>query len=248
MNEFEVKLDKWLDDVAEKCHELASNKEFDLDFYVFQSAVSYRPKLMFIGANPGGGKSYSDKNKEEKRERRTKFQLGEDQNTFIKYYNDKNWVRLRPLYEMFKGNPIVENFFEKSVITNLSYFNSGTFQVLKDKMEIVGNEPLDYCIKKNIELIKDVIQPQNLIIMGATARDNLRKYLNEPFVTILETNSTEQKKSVPLIKKKSISYMLNSQEIQIPVYIIEHPSAWNGLNNPENTALKQKEFAKIFTT
>lgn len=245
MNEFEIKLDKWLTEVADKCHEIASNQKFDLDFYVFQSDVFYRPKLMFIGANPGGGKLYSEKNREEKRTKRSKFELGEGENTFIKYYNDKNWIRLRPLYDMFNGDSEIEKYFKEAVITNLSYFNSGTFKVLNDKMKIVGKEPLDFCIRKNIELIKDIIQPQNLIIMGATARDYLSKYLNEPLITILETKSNENTKSVPLIKKSSFSYSLNSEEVNIPVYVIEHPSAWNGLNSNENTILKQKEFEKI---
>lgn len=243
MTEFEFKLDKWLGEVADKCHDLASNENFDLDFYVFQSAIQYNPKLMLIGANPGGNVSYSKKNKGKKR---TKNELGENENTFIKYYDDCDWVRLKPLYDMFNGNTLSMDYFKDAVITNLSYFNSGTFNVLKDKMRIVGREPLDFCIQKNLELIKYIIKPQNIILMGAPARDNFSKYLDQPLETILETKNNGIKKSVPLIKKSSMTITNGTEVIQIPVYIIEHPSAWNGLNNKENVELKRIKFEELF--
>jgi hypothetical protein len=244
MNNFKLKLDTWLGEVAHKCDEFASNKDFDLDFYVFQSAVNFNPKLMIIGANPGRNISYFMKNKGKGR---TKYQLGENENTFIKYYNEPDWVRLKPLYDMFKGNSQLEEYFKNAVITNLSYFNSGTFKVLKDKMKVVGREPLNFCIQKNIELIKNIVKPQNIILMGAPARDNFSKFLDgNPFETIIETKSSRYNKSVPLIKKSSIAYTDNSTTIKIPVYIIEHPSAWNGLNSKDNVELKRDMFVKIF--
>jgi len=238
MTEFEIKVDNWLSEVADKCHEIASQKDFDLDFYVFQSEVHFNPKFMFIGANPGSGGLYS------KRQRRTKNDLGENTNTFVKYYNTSGWEKLNPLYDMFKGNEQIEQYFKEAVITNISYFNSGTFNVLKDKMKIVGREPLNFCIQKNLELIKTIIKPQNIILMGAPARDNFLKYLDKPLEIIRETPNDGGKKSVPLIKKSSFTD--ESKDIKIPVYIIEHPSAWNGLNNKENVELKRIEFEKIF--
>lgn len=242
MTEFEIKMDKWLGEVADKCHEIALQKDFDFDFYVFQSEVHYNPKLMFIGANPGGGGLYS------KRQQRTKNELGENINTFVKYYNTSGWEKLNPLYDMFRGNEQIEKYFTEAVITNISYFNSGTFNVLKDKMKIVGKEPLNFCIQKNLELIKTIIKPQNIILMGAPARDNFLKYISKPLETILETQKDRNNKSVPLIKKSFLSFTDDSKDIQIPVYIIEHPSAWNGLNKKENVELKREKFKKIFAT
>jgi hypothetical protein len=240
MTENDLKLDKWLEEVADKCHEFASNKNFDLDFYVFQSAIHFNPKLMFIGANPGGGKSYSEKNNEEKRNRRTKDDLGQDANTFVKYYNDPKWGRLKPLYDIFKGNSLMEQYFIDSVITNLSYFNSGTYSNLIQKMRFIGKEPLSFCIQKNLELINEIIKPQNIILMGAPARNNFFKYFdNKRIEIILETNSYNNKKGVALIGK---SFMFGK-----PVYIIAHPTAWNGQNNEHNIILKRNKFNEIFS-
>ena len=79
--------------------------------------------------------------------------------------------------------------------------------------------------------------------MGAHARDNFLKYLDKPLETIL---TTEENK-VPLIKKSFFSYTDNTNAIHIPVYIIEHPSAWNGLNNEQNVSRKRDAFKKILT-
>jgi hypothetical protein len=238
MKQNELDLDNWLEEVADKCHEIASQKDFDLDFYVFQSEVHYNPKLMFIGANPGGVGLYSQ------RQRRTKSELGENINTFVKYYNSPGWEKLNPLYDMFKGNDQIELYFKEAVITNISYFNSGTFNGLKNKMKIVGKEPLNFCMQKNLELIKTLIYPQNIILMGAPARDNFLKYLCKPLEIILETKSIGEKNGVPLIKKSF--FPTDTKDFQIPVYIIEHPSAWNGLNNKENVERKRKKFEEIF--
>lgn len=245
MYDFSNKLDKWLDEVAIKCDELASNKEFDLDFYVFQSAVTYNPKLMFIGANPGGAGSYSKKNGNKKR---TKSDLGEGENTFVKYYNERGWERLKPLYDMFRDNGPLEEHFRNAVITNLSYFNSGTFSNLKSKMKVVGDEPLTFCLNKNIELIEKIVRPQNIILLGATARNNFAKYLDKgQLEVLLETNINKSNRKVALIRKASMSYLDDEgKECKIPVYIIEHPSAWNGLNNDVNVAKKREKFIQLF--
>ncbi len=234
MTEFDLKLDKWLTEVAEKCHQIASSKDFNLDFYVFQSAVIYNPKLMIIGANPGGKKYYEGRV-------RTKNDLGEKENTFIKYYNDKEWGRIKSLYDMFKDNGELEENFKNAVITNISYFNSGTFNDLKRLMKSVGNEPINFCLQKNLELI-NIVKPQNLILMGANARDNFKRFLDvKNFEIILSTKD----KGIPLIKKSTFTYNDNDEKKTIPVYIIEHPSAWNGLNSPKNVELKRDKFMEL---
>ncbi|MDR1582700.1 MAG: hypothetical protein LBS55_05490, partial [Prevotellaceae bacterium] len=56
-SEFIEKRNKWLSEVSDTCHEFAL--KIDLDFYVFQTPCDvYNPKLLLIGINPGGYKSY----------------------------------------------------------------------------------------------------------------------------------------------------------------------------------------------
>ena len=65
--QFNQNLNNWLQEVASGCHQIATNSTYnmDLDFYVFQSSVSFQPKLMIIGSNPRGNKEYSTMNHEQ---------------------------------------------------------------------------------------------------------------------------------------------------------------------------------------
>ena len=58
--QFNQNLNNWLQEVANGCHQIATNSTYnmDMDFYVFQSSVSFQPELMIIGSNPGGEVSY----------------------------------------------------------------------------------------------------------------------------------------------------------------------------------------------
>ena len=61
---FNQHLNQWLQEVANGCHEITTNPAYnmDIDFYVFQSNVTFQPKLMIIGSNPRGNKEYSTMN------------------------------------------------------------------------------------------------------------------------------------------------------------------------------------------
>ncbi|MEQ2978821.1 hypothetical protein AAAX96_19560, partial [Butyricimonas faecihominis] len=66
---FNQHLNQWLQEVANGCHEITTNPAYnmDIDFYVFQSNVTFQPKLMIIGSNPRGNKEYSTMNHEQGR-------------------------------------------------------------------------------------------------------------------------------------------------------------------------------------
>ncbi|HUH18042.1 hypothetical protein [Albibacterium sp.] len=83
-------IEKWKNDVADTCDNLAKNSSYDLDldFYVFQSSVRFNPPLLIIGANPGGSTSYSLANKTNNRSRRTGLDLGYEENQFL---NNPAW-------------------------------------------------------------------------------------------------------------------------------------------------------------
>ena len=183
--QFNQNLNNWLQEVANGCHQIAVNSAYNMgmDFYVFQSNVSFQPELMIIGSNPGGNKEYSTMNREQGRERRTANNLGiSDHNQFL--VND-GWGSMRSLCELFSG-PILRPVFEKAVITNIVYFNTDNFQELRKRMNQGGREALQFCVKKNMELIR-LVSPKHLLLMGIPARDNLRPYFDKPLQSLLVT-------------------------------------------------------------
>ena len=220
--QFNQNLNNWLQEVANGCYQIAVNSAYnmDMDFYVFQSNVSFQPELMIIGSNPGGNKEYSTMNREQGRERRTANNLGiSDHNQFL--VND-GWGSMRSLCELFSG-PILRPVFEKAVITNIVYFNTGNFQELRKRMNQGGREALQFCVKKNMELIR-LVSPKHLLLMGIPARDNLRPYFDKPLQSLLVTPVEKYN----LIQETTLN--------GIPTYCIHHPSR----NYKFNTGRKSK--------
>ena len=230
--QFNQNLNNWLQEVANGCYQIAVNSAYnmDMDFYVFQSNVSFQPELMIIGSNPGGNKEYSTMNREQGRERRTANNLGiSDHNQFL--VND-GWGSMRSLCELFSG-PILRPVFEKAVITNIVYFNTGNFQELRKRMNQGGREALQFCVKKNMELIR-LVSPKHLLLMGIPARDNLRPYFDKPLQSLF----------TPVEKYNLIQETtLNG----IPTYCIHHPSRNYKFNTGENQNLKRAMFEKILS-
>ena len=231
--QFNQNLNNWLQEVANGCHQIAVNSAYnmDMDFYVFQSNVSFQPELMIIGSNPGGNKEYSTMNREQGRERRTANNLGiSDHNQFL--VND-GWGSMRSLCELFSG-PILRPVFEKAVITNIVYFNTGNFQELRKRMNQGGREALQVCVKKNMELIR-LVSPKHLLLMGIPARDNLRPYFDKPLQSLLVTPVEKYN----LIQETTLN--------GIPTYCIHHPSRNYKFNTGENQNLKRAMFEKILS-
>ena len=203
----------------------------DMDFYVFQSSVSFQPELMIIGSNPGGEVSYRVMNQKWGRERRTANDLGISEcNQFI--VND-GWGSMRSLCELFSG-PILRPVFEKAVITNIVYFNTGSCQGLRKRMNQGGREALQFCVRKNLELIR-ILCPQHIVLMGNPVRDNLMKYFDKPLQSLLTTPSG----GLNLIQETTLN--------GIPTYCIHHPSLNYKFNTGENQRLKRATFETIFS-
>ncbi|MEQ2911831.1 hypothetical protein [Butyricimonas faecihominis] len=231
--QFNQNLNNWLQEVANGCHQIATNSTYnmDMDFYVFQSSVSFQPELMIIGSNPGGEVSYRVMNQKWGRERRTANDLGISEcNQFI--VND-GWGSMRSLCELFSG-PILRPVFEKAVITNIVYFNTGSCQGLRKRMNQGGREALQFCVRKNLELIR-ILCPQHIVLMGNPVRDNLMKYFDKPLQSLLTTPSG----GLNLIQETTLN--------GIPTYCIHHPSLNYKFNTGENQRLKRATFETIFS-
>ena len=81
MENFEKRKNEWLESVSNDCHQFALKT--NLDFYVFQTPIFYNPKLLIIGINPGGGKTYSEVLSEKNIDRRTSETLFYGENTLF---------------------------------------------------------------------------------------------------------------------------------------------------------------------
>lgn len=233
-NQFNQNLDRWLQEVADGCHEIAVNPAYDmdLDFYAFQSKVSFQPELMIIGSNPGGCKKYSVMNSELGRRRREASDLGVcDCNQFLA--ND-GWESMRSLCDLFSGD-VLRPVFEEAVVTNVVYFNTGTFREIQRRMNQGGREALRFCVKKTIELIRDVVCPRHVLLVGKPARDHLAVYFDKPLQPLL----VAPVEGWNVIQDTTIS--------GIPTYCIHHPSLNRRFNTGENQKLKRKMFETIFS-
>jgi hypothetical protein len=230
-NEFELKVENWLTEVADGCHTITTNPEFnmDLDFYPLQSDIYPKPKLLVIGINPGGGMRYSAKNQDEKRERRGAHDLKYSTNQFIEHFNDKSWSKLKPLCTLFDGE-ILRPIFEKAVITNLIYFNSGTFAAFRNQKGYKAGS--DFCLKKNFDLIS-LVEPETILLMGKPVKDLFSRYLDSPLLPVLKT-----------VNEKTVLISISSYKT-IPVFWIQHPSAF-GINSIFNFDPHQKAKQDFF--
>jgi hypothetical protein len=149
-SEFLEKRDKWLSEVSDKCHDFA--KKIDLDFYVFQTPCDvYNPKLLLIGINPGGYKSYKQALKDKKYDKRpandlvNNIRLSEDK----KSADMRNW--LKRVFNQENNFDILND----TVIMNMLYFNTGQAKNIEPEIR-------KYCIDKTIEFV-EILNPQNIL-------------------------------------------------------------------------------------
>ncbi len=189
--EFEKKREKWLKEVSEQCHIFA--KETDIDYYVFQTPSNiYRPKLLIIGINPGGGKSYSEMLKCNRWDERPYTSLEQGVNILVeKPYWEKECggkgtdiIRER-LGRVFNKGTGLEGILAQSVFMNMFYFNTDKEADI-DKI-LPGNirEIKNYCKEKTLEWI-ELSNPQNVLfltsklgISGATEIKSLGNFVKE---------------------------------------------------------------------
>jgi hypothetical protein len=174
-SEFLEKKETWLNEVSNQCHEYAL--KIDLDFYVFQTPCDrYNPKLLLIGINPGGSKSYKEALEGKGYDKRPASDLGYEENTIAE----------KPEWEKTKGLPgsdVMRNRLRKvfnannhldilkdAIMMNMFYFNT---KKAKDIYNIDAGIR-KYCIKKTVEFI-DIISPQNTLFLTSGYK-NLESY------------------------------------------------------------------------
>ncbi len=166
--------EKWLNEVADQCHEYAL--KIDKDFYVFQnSSKTFRPELLLIGMNPGSSGTYQEalKNiKQNKNEdRRNADNLDYDKNLLVESGGD--WDNMENVRKKIKAIFHSEDLFkylENSVMMNMVYFNTDSSSDIKK----LGVEIVNFCTSKTIEFI-EIIEPRNIVFFTSDSRI-LKKY------------------------------------------------------------------------
>lgn len=220
MKDFEKKRKKWLDEVAEGCHNLAIADKENPDFYVFQSKSDFEsPELLIIGANPGKKVDYIEKMKEKEIERRFGKDLGYDSNQYIENENNPEWKINKPILKMFT-EVNARKALENSVIMNVIYFNTAKVEDLKKYGN--GKEMINFCVDKTKEFIYEILKPKNILFLGVDAP----KWMNIKFHHIEDSIvRTENNENYLVIK---------IEQDNIPHHIIHHPSMNQKFNSGKN--------------
>jgi hypothetical protein len=159
--EFLEKKEKWLNEVSDECHEFASR--IDLDFYVFQTPCDrYNPKLLLIGINPGGNKSYKKTLEEKGYSKKPASDLAYKENILVEKTEWKTGmgsdVMRDRLKRVFNGDNNLD-ILKDTVMMNMFYFNTSRTKDIGIKTEI-----RKYCIDKTLEFI-DILNPQNILFI-----------------------------------------------------------------------------------
>lgn len=160
-------LDKWLEEVAEQCHEFAI--EIDLDFYCFQSPLpTTNPETVIIGINPGGYGKYSGTLEKHSINKRSKNLLSQSINIYsVIHPCEDNKVMVGKLSRVFY-NDFLQNTLEDATIFNMYYFNTRNVESLNLQL---SNKIRQYCIEKSKELL-EILKPQHIIFL-CTANSQL---------------------------------------------------------------------------
>jgi hypothetical protein len=223
---FLEKRDKWLNEVSDECHEFAS--KINLDFYVFQTPCDrYSPKLLIIGINPGGGKSYKEAMEGK----------GYDKKLASDLYYTENTLAEKPEWEKeagLKGSDVMRaslkrvfnkdnnlDILQDTVMMNMFYFNTDQAKDIAG----IAVEIRKYCIDRTLEFI-DILNPQNIL------------FLTSDYVNLKNCGVKNIVVKENFIKQGTLG--------KHTVYAIPHYASRLGAYSYENSAKMGKSLSGIF--
>jgi hypothetical protein len=138
-----------------------------LDFYVFQTPCDvYNPKLLLIGINPGGYKSYKQALEEKGYDKRPANDLGNN----ISLSEDKASADMRNWIKRVFNRDNNFDILNDTVIMNMLYFNT---ERAKD-IAGIKTEIRKYCVDKTMEFV-EILNPKNILFFTYDDK-NLRSY------------------------------------------------------------------------
>ncbi len=228
-NERLIKLSEWKNRIIIECDSLARDKNLnlDLDFYVFQTRVFLDPLILFIGANPGGDKTYTEFLNSHNVKLKNVDNLGYDRNQFLE---NPKWGS-NSLVSLFSSEKL-RDMFENSVITNFVYFNTVKFSNFKKR--IGSKNAIKFCKESNKELI-EILKPKNIILLGNISLDGLKFLFDRPMESVLKVD--EGVNGTSLVRQTSIN--------GIPTFWIHHPSMNKKFNTDPYLTLKRMKLEEL---
>lgn len=171
----QTELKEWADRTANKYDELAkSDAKYDLAFYTQSdlTQLNTNPNVVVMGINPGSVGSYSDQRAQTNEYWRLNGRM-DGKHLLMGNPNWENrnswhyWNRLVAFFALCEND-----FFNNSVITNASFFNTRKFDELP-------NELYRKTIPWTIELI-DILQPKMVVCLsGKNCFDKIKHGMPE---------------------------------------------------------------------
>ncbi|WP_166333015.1 hypothetical protein [Sphingobacterium chungjuense] len=162
MTEFNDKIERWLQEVTDRCHGFAIKA--DLDFYAFQTKIISNPELLIVGINPGSNGKYTDYLSNNKQSKRLPHSIHYTENLLVeggKGWEDGMQSTRRKFREMFHDEQLF-TVLQNSVMMNAIYFNT----VGSSDLTILSDEIETYCVEKTKEMI-EILDPKNILIFSS---------------------------------------------------------------------------------
>ena len=161
---------KWAENLTEKVYNEWKTKYsfWKPGFAVFSAPVRYRPELMIISLNPGGG------GKDFQRKDYSKFQNGNfsipKQNHYVTY-NNKFAKETRNLFE---GN---DDVLKTSMVTRVLFFRSENMSYWKDHNPQKTRSAMEKFSYDKLQQILDKVKPKKLLVIGMDTYRRLGKHV-----------------------------------------------------------------------
>ena len=193
---------KWAEDLTEEVYnEWKTKYSFWKDgFEVFYSPVRYRPELMIISLNPGGGEKdfqaldfpkFQDEN----------FSLPPKNRYLITKYRFAKKVRT-----LFEGN---EDVLKTSVVTTALLFRSQKIDYWKKHNPEKTRLPMERFAYAKVQEIVKKVEPKKILVIGIDAYNRLRKNI----IKIENEN---------IVEKTTIGRIITANAGCIDILIIPH--------------------------
>lgn len=173
--EWEKNVSEYLKTLKEKLDKNDKAKNLYNGFYIWDSKFIYRPKIMFIGINPGNGNPNNSKKI---------ITSPEAQMSYLEYLDGENesYTLARETIEVFKeigySNEEIRNLFnDDSVKTNFYFIITGNQSQIKECLKHLNFE--NEFEKKSFDFIGELIQivnPKYIICEGKSVFDKVKEF------------------------------------------------------------------------